>query len=391
MVTSFMNTQALTQALTKTLSQALVGALLLLAVGSSLGGCSQSLALNSVPSKIVDRAEVIGFSKIRAWGDSKPEDLQALTGKPAAADQRASLALSGGGSDGAYGAGILVGWTASGRRPEFAVVTGVSTGALAAPFAFLGPAYDAKLREVYTSYSTSDLGSPRVFSALLGGPSVADSGGLESLLTRYIDDRLLAAIADQHRRGRRLFVTTTNVEAERQVIWNLGAIAASGRNDSLRLFRRVVLASASIPGVFPPVLLDVTVDGRRYQEMHADGGTAGQVFFLPPAATHPGNDQRLLYVIRNGKLGPEWQASQGTTIAIAGRSLNTLIKAQARGDVERLQVMAERNRMGFRLAAIPDNFRQIAQEAFDRDYMRNLFELGYRQASTAYPWAAALP
>jgi hypothetical protein len=110
----------------------------------------------------------------------------------------------------------------------------------------------------------------------------------------------------------------------------------------------------------------------------------------PPGAG-TGNDQRLLYVIRNGKLGPEWQASEGTTLAIAGRSLNTLIKAQARGDVERLQVMAERNRMGFRLAAIPDSFRQVAQEAFDRDYMRNLFELGYRQAHAAYPWAAALP
>jgi predicted acylesterase/phospholipase RssA len=374
--------------------QSLVARISVLLLASGLCACSQTQAFNSVPRATIDRAEIVGFNGIRAWGDGPAADLKGLPPERAQSDAPVNyLALSGGSSDGAYAAGLLAGWTAAGTRPSFAVVTGVSTGALASPFAFLGSSHDAGLREIYTQYSTSDLGTPQIFSALLGGPSIIDSTGLEKLLAHYVDARLLAAIAREHNRGRRLLVATTNVEAERQVIWNLGAIAASGQPEAASLFRRVLLASAAVPGVFPPVLIQVKVNGRDYQEMHADGGTMGQVFFVPqPSSLQPARipePQRTIYVIRNGKLGPDWQATQATTLSIASRSLNSLIKAQARGDVERLQAMASRNGINFRLAAIPESFSKQPTEAFDRAYMRHLFDIGFRQAVDGYPWGSS--
>ena len=368
------------------------------AAALGLGGCSQSLAFNSVPAAAVDRAELKGFSNIRVWGDSKKADIDAVVGAhspvPGASNY---LALSGGGGDGAYGAGVLVGWTASGQRPSFDVVTGVSTGALAAPFAFLGSAKDTHLREVYTRYSTRDLGNVRVVSALLGGPSLLDSRGLDDLLDHYITTELMAEIAREHARGRRLLVTTTNVEAERQVIWNLGAIASSRQPEALSVLRRVLLASAALPGVFPPVLIKVTVNGSEFEEMHADGGTVGQVFFIPQSApvqsslARIGTATRNLYVIRNGKLGPEWQAVSATSLGIAGRSIGTLIKNQARGDVHRLHVAAQQAGIGFRLSAIPDTFSAVSTEPFDVVYMRKLFDLGFTQARAGSPWLKAPP
>ena len=207
----------------------------------------------------------------------------------------------------------------------------------------------------------------------------------------------MSAIAREHERGRRLLVTTANVEAERQVIWNLGAIAASRHPSALGLFRRILLASAAVPGVFPPVLIKVTADGQEYEEMHADGGMVGQVFFVPPrepgqsSLASAGAGTANLYVIRNGKLGPEYQSVTPTGLEIAGRSLGTLIKNQARGDLERLSGIASQAGMTFKLAAIPANFTAISAEPFDRDYMRKLFDIGYQQARTGYTWSNSPP
>ncbi len=369
----------------------------------ALSGCATSLAYTPVPQISINRAEVAGYSNIRTWGDADAREIQAaieLSTGPVVLSRTYSrgekspkyLALSGGGGDGAYGAGLLVGWTASGGRPTFDVVTGVSTGALAAPFVFLGPAYDGKLKEIYTRFRTHDLGTPQIFSAVFGGPSLIDASGLEKLLAHYVNVQLVADVAREHARGRRLLVATTNVEAERQVIWNLGAIAASQNADRVELFRRILLASAAIPGLLPPVLIKVTVDGREFQEMHADGGTTEQVFFVTgsrmglsaPARAH-------LYVIRNGKIGPEWQSIEPSSLSIASRSLGTLIKNQARGDVARLYARAKAEGIAFRLAAIPESFTGKYSEPFDRAYMRQLFDLGYHEARRGYPWAKAPP
>lgn len=376
-----------------------------LAIGITLAlaGCAATLAYTPVPESAASRAQVAGYSNIRRWGDASAFELDTSTaaafssasGSAKGESSRSYLALSGGGGDGAYGAGLLVGWTASGGRPTFDVVTGVSTGALAAPFVFLGPDFDAKLEEIYTRYKTDDLGTPQIFSAVLGGPSLIDASGLERLLAHYVNGELVAKVAREHARGRRLLVATINVEAERQVIWNLGAIAASTNADRIDLFRRVLLASAAVPGVFPPVLIKVTVDGHEYQEMHADGGTVGQVFFVPETAKASPQKAKYaparLYVIRNGKMGPAWQSVEPTVFKIANRSLETLIKSQARGDVERLYVRAKSDGIAFRLAAIPDRFSEVSDEPFDKIYMRKLFNLGYAEASVGYPWASAPP
>jgi predicted acylesterase/phospholipase RssA len=367
----------------------------------TLTGCANTLAFHSVPAGFADRALVGGFLKIRAWGDSSPSDLIAgldLAGGTAGAPlsgNSSALALSGGGGDGAFGAGLLVGWSATGARPRFSIVTGVSTGALMAPFAFLGSAYDGPLSELYTRYRTSDLGTSRLFSALAGGPSLADSDGLEALIAKYVDGGMMAEIAQEHRAGRRLLIATTNVEAQRQVIWSLGAIAASGRKDALSLLRNVIRASAALPGVFPPVLVTVKVDGKSYQEMHGDGGTTGQVFFVPmasPASTP--TDERskpTLYVVRNATLKPQWQQTPPTVLDITSRALATLISSQGKGDIDHLQSRAKAARVNFRLAAIPADFTRQPAEPFDQDYMRALFALGFDLARQGYRWTAYPP
>lgn len=364
-----------------------IGRVCAMAAALALGGCAASLSYKPVPELSVGRAAVTGYPTIRAWGDSGQEALDRMM--PAWASRtsersRKYLALSGGGGDGAFAAGLLVGWTASGRRPSFDVVTGVSTGALAAPFAFLGSSYDKDLEEVYTRFETGDLGNPQIFSAVFGGPSLVDASGLERLLAHYVNDELLAKVAAEHARGRRLFVATTNVEAERQVIWDLGAIAGSGHPGRLTLFRRILLASAAVPGLLPPVLVDVAVDGRVYQELHADGGMVGQVFFVPERLSPAGAE---LYVVRNGKIGPSWQSNEPTTFQIARRSLETLIKNQARGDVERLHAQAKERGIAFRLAAIPNDFPAVSTEPFDKAYMRQLFDLGFTAAKHGLAWA----
>ncbi len=255
-------------------------------------GCS-GLSRNPVPIDKMDEAVVAGMPRVRGyWDDTvinplfqqdaiqsvrdEPEDLF-----PRRADgfkDYSALAVSGGGDDGAFGAGILVGWSKSITRPKFKLVTGISTGALIAPYAFLGAAYDAKLKAAYTTISTKDIvkipGLPT-----LGSEALTDSSPLALRIAKDVNEEMLADVAAAHRRGRRLYIGTTDMDAQRFVVWNMGAIAASGHQGALDLFRKVMLASASIPGVFPPVYIEVEVDGQIYDEMHVDGGVITQVFF----------------------------------------------------------------------------------------------------------------
>src|SRR5581483_7162489 len=200
------------------------------------------------------------------------------------AGNRHFLAISGGGDDGAFGAGLLVGWSGRGDRPEFDVVTGVSTGALSAPFAFLGRTYDQQLRDIYTQTGAGDVFAKRPFVlAAIGSDALTDSAPLRSMIAHYVDQDLVQRIAEEYRKGRLLFILTTNLDQGRPVIWNVGAIASSNHPQARDLIVDVLLASASIPAVFPPVMLDVTVGGEKHQEMHVDGGTVAQAFLYPPS------------------------------------------------------------------------------------------------------------
>ncbi|CAN7601610.1 patatin-like phospholipase family protein [Phenylobacterium sp. LjRoot219] len=303
------------------------------------------------------------------------------------------LAVSGGGDDGAFGAGLLVGWTEHGDRPEFKVVTGVSTGALIAPFAFLGPRYDPVLREVYTQISQKDIFKTRNFTAALFNDAMADTSPLAALVKRHVTPEFLSEIAAEYAKGRLLLVGTTNLDARVPVVWNMTAIAASGDPDALDLFRRIMVASASIPGAFPPVMIDVDVDGRRYQEMHVDGGATRQVFLYPPQLQagalsreyHAGR-KRGVYLIRNARLDPDWASVDRRTLSIANRSVSSLIATQGVGDLDRLYMTATRDGIDYNLAFIPPTFTTPHKSEFDTHYMRELFETGRSLAAAGYRW-----
>lgn len=392
--------------------RAIANSIAIFALTLLCGGCAATLARDPVPKALVETATVGRMADIRFWGDKLPADFDRLVAhkleqtkatrpevlKPGNGRSISYLALSGGGSDGAYGAGVLTGWTKTGARPEFEVVTGVSTGALTAPFAFLGPAHDATLREIYTTHSTNELITQQALAGLLGGSALTDNTGLKTLLKQHITPKLMNAVAREHNRGRRLLIGTTNLDAQRPVIWDMGAIAASNTAHSLALFRSVLLASAAIPGIFPPVVIEVTASSRKFQELHVDGGTVGQVFFLPDGALRQKNIKKRikqskpkLYVILNGKFTPEWQDVEPTTISIASRSMATLLKAQGNGDIFRLFSSAQGNGLDFNLASIPESFAAKTTEPFDPVYMKALFDQGYADASGGYQWLKAPP
>jgi hypothetical protein len=303
------------------------------------------------------------------------------------------LAISGGGAGGAYGAGILCGWTRHGSRPQFRIVTGISTGALIAPFAFLGAGYDDALEELFTESNTGDILSARNIFALFRRDALNDSGPLWSSITTHFDADFLRKVAAQHIRGRRLYVGTTDLDSGRSITWDMGAIANSEHPQALQLFQKIILASSAVPVLFPPVDIPVTIGDRAFNELHVDGGVSSQVFVYPARLRLSEIEGRPfaqrhsdLYVIRNAKLGLEPQAVDARTLPIAGRSIALLINSQGIGDLLRIQATATRDNMNFHLAHIPDTFSVQAQETFDIDQMRALFALGFELAELGYPW-----
>jgi predicted acylesterase/phospholipase RssA len=369
--------------------------------------------LPAVPDNDEDRdIAVDGMSDIRYWGDeSTPQMLQegldaynrevaarAAAGERGPLPPAEILAVSGGGEDGAFGAGLLVGWTASGSRPQFKIVTGISTGALIAPFAFLGPAYDAKLQEAYTTMSGSDVLENRWFTAAIWGDAMADNAPLHKTVANLVDQVMLDAIAAEYAKGRLLLIGTTNLDARRPVIWNIGKIAASRNPKALDLVRKLLVASAAIPGAFPPTMVDIDIDGAHYQEMHVDGGAAAQVFVYPPnvdvgafSRANKITRQRDLYVIRNARLDPDWADVSRQTLSIMERAVSSLIQTQGVGDLYRIYLAAQRDKIAFNLAYIPSSFNVPLPKPFDNHYMVELFKLGYAVGSKGYPWAKVPP
>lgn len=301
------------------------------------------------------------------------------------------LAISGGGDNGAYGAGLLNGWTAAGTRPTFKVVTGISTGALIAPFAFLGPKYDYVLERVYTQTSQKDIFKKRGLIKGVLGDAMADSRPLADTIGEYVNQQLIDEIAGEYAKGRVLLVGTANLDSLEPVIWNMTAIAASKDPNTIPLFRSILLASASIPGAFPPVLIDVTVDGTRYQEMHVDGGTMAQVFFYPPSVnlSELGADmqrKRTLYIIRNARLDVDWASVERSTLSIASRAIASLTRTQGVGDLYRIFATTERDGIDFNLTYIPPTFNTPHLEEFDTNYMRELYAVGKQAGLAGNAW-----
>ncbi|MEM9063393.1 MAG: patatin-like phospholipase family protein [Pseudomonadota bacterium] len=380
----------------------------------ALAACTGQRLADAPPEDRYEQAVPPGFPPtIRFYGDRLPDDVEARIGTIQA--QLATLlekegklpnggvadvlTLSGGGSDGAYGAGLLNGWTRRGGRPEFALVTGISTGALIAPLAFIGSSQDCKLESLYTNLSTDDLVITQLFKALTGDAlGLSGSGALAQRIEDVLDPGTLDRIAAEHARSRRLWVGTTNLDAQRPVVWDIGAIASSGHPNRQALIRDVLLASASIPGVFPPVEIEVEVDGQRYAEMHMDGGVTRQIFFLPvridlkdrivsgPDRLQPGT----IYALRNTKLDPDYEAVEPSLVGIAGRSVSTLIKSAGVSDILVIEGQARENDFGLDVTSVPGDFDVAESEFFDPVYMRALFDVGFQSALQGSAWSTVV-
>jgi hypothetical protein len=330
-------------------------------------------------------AQIPGIPDARFWADSLTDFENALPSKPGP-----WLALSSGGSDGAFGAGLINGLTAAGKRPDFSVVTGVSSGALMAPFVFAGPRYDDALRDAYTKITAAD-----IFEIGATPESFVDTWPLKDLIAKQITPALLADIAAQYRAGRRLFVVTTDLDTERSVVWNMGAIAAHGGAQAASLFRTVLLASSAIPGAFPPVLINVESNGKQFAEMHVDGGVGGQFFVGPPALMAATSDYRLpasaLYVIVDSGLQPGFDVVERSTESILAQSVGMAVKVDTRLMLDRAYLVAKRSGIGFNVASIPSSFHAPSRGAFDPDYMKALFQTGYDLAKSPTPFSAVPP
>jgi hypothetical protein len=325
-------------------------------------------------------AAVANMPDARFWADSESEYLRALPPKPGP-----WLILSTGGEDGAFGAGLLSGWSKAGTRPEFSLVTGVSTGALIAPFAFLGSRYDEQLRDSYTTISAID-----IFEVGGKGESFLDTWPLHSLIEKRVTPELLKAIATEHARGRRLFILTTNLDAGRPVAWDIGAIATRGDKQALDLVRKVMIAAISIPGAFPPVFIEVEGNGRKFAEMHVDGGLSGQFYIAPDSMLVSTSTAKLpatdFYIIANMKLDPDFQLTERTTLSILGRTVSAAIKFVTRNAIDRAYATALRSGIGFYVAYVNPDFSAPARGAFDPDYMKALYDVGYARGAGPDPF-----
>ena len=374
-----------------------------------LTGCASTPQRQPLPPEYTLKAEIPGSPEARFWGDEWPtfaaERFEEFTDADFRRDYAGIydkphnyLAISGGGANGAFGAGLLIGWTAAGERPEFSMVTGVSTGALTAPFAFLGPDYDDEMREVYTTTTTDDIVKKRNPIAVAFSDSATDTAPLRALIAKYIDAEMIGAIAREHKRGRRLFVGTVNLDAGRTVIWNIGAIAASDYPQKMTLIHELLRASSAIPVAFPPVIISVEAEGKQFDELHVDGGTGSQVFVYPAAVNWEEITDKLkvqgkpqVYVIRNSFLEPDYRGIKRHVVPIATRTIVSLIRTQGVGDLYQIYALCRRDGNDFNLAYIPSDFTYEPTEAFDPVYMKKLLDRGYQMALDGYPWKKTPP
>lgn len=359
-----------------------------------LSGCTETLD-RALDAQEAETASIGGYGEIRSYLDARldeaPKDI--LNWAPAAKQANVNaLMISGGGAGGAFSVGVLAAWTAAKTRPQFDVVTGVSTGALIAPFAFLGAAYDDTLVHLYTSGVAKELAESKRPGGLFG-PSLLRSDPLRRMVEQFITPAIMEQIGSEHRRGRRLLVLTTNLDTQKAVVWNMGAIASSGRPDALKLFRDVLVASASIPGVYPAVMIKAESGGRLFQEMHSDGGSASQVLMLPQALLT--SSQSLVpkkhanvsfYVIVNNALMPEYAKTPDKTLSVVARAYSIFVKSQTQSALTALYNYSRITGARFHVASIDAQVPYSMLDPFNTNYMRAVYNLGYAEFHAGTLW-----
>lgn len=376
---------------------------------SILSGCNSIPKRPRVapPEHLVEQASIPHVPKARFWGDETPpfvNQLLAMSNKEVAQAypnlihrKIEVLAVSGGGANGAFTTGLMTGWTARGDRPDFMIVTGISTGAIIAPFIFLGPEYDPVLLELYTKYATKETLIKRNRVYAIARDALYDTAPLRQIMMNYLTDDVVEKIAQEHRKGRRLLLGSVNIDIMRPVTWDLGQIAISTHPGKRELIVDVIMASSAIPCVFPPVFIDVEANGATYQEMHVDGGIHSQI--MTGSISYHRDDvvKKLkakgtprLYVIRNAKVEPKWEAIEPKITDIAARSLSSLIRTQGLNNLKQLYLTAKRDGFDIYMTAIPKGFDHESEELFDLKYMNALVDEGYEAITTGDPWIKKL-
>ena len=366
---------------------------LLTASGLGLAACTTLPRLEAPP--LADAATPLGIAAPIRLGnlDSETFALQAretTKGVRKAADGSIDiLALSGGGG-GAFGAGLMVGLSKAGLRPRYEMVTGVSTGSMIAPFVFLGPEWDDELAEAYGGKATDGMLKSRGIGVLFE-PSVFRGEPLAELIDRFITDDLIEAVAKEAATGRVLLVATTNLDREETEYWNMGALAQLGGETAHNLFRTVLAASSSVPGVFPPVMIAVEQDGVTYQEMHVDGGATTPFFVAPDLAMVTGFTPQSLrgahvQVVINGQVSTAQRSTKNNAIDIAARSFSAAMNHLARVALLQTEAFAARNSMTFAFTAIPDSVVFGGSLALDEPDMKAMFEYGMRCGEHGEVW-----
>lgn len=379
----------------------------------SIQGCATMRSRNAVPMDFAGKVTISGMPDIRSDIDNPdpvvmqkslidsfkqegPVNLLGIKVYPV-------LAVSGGGANGAYGAGLLKGWSKEGSRPAFKIITGVSSGSIIALYAFLGKEYDDSLEDFFTTMSTKDVMKRKNFFSVFFGDSFMSSDPLAKKISSVVDGKLMAKVAGEHKRGRRLFVGTVNLDAQEFVVWDMGALACRGGADSLKMFRKILLASCSLPMTFPPVHFQVSSEtGELYDEMHVDGGTIRGVFYIDRLTKNmegaaklfgidPSKYRPKIYVLSNAYMSPSRQQVKDSLIDISVRSLDTVVASANNGDIYRLYATAKRRGLDFNLAYIPPDFKPQPKELFDKQDMRRLFDRGYDDAVGGYKWHKTPP
>jgi len=360
---------------------------------------SQQVLVLGIPNARFTPADVADLQQEFVASAQREIEARRRAGQTGPLPPAEMLAISGGGDDGAFGAGLLVGWTAHGDRPNFKEVTGVSTGALSAPFAFLGPEYDPQLKEVYTETTANEIVKPRGTLAAVFEDAMGDTTPLREMVSRMVDDRMVQRIGQEYEKGRLLLILTSNLDAGEECIWNIGAIAASGKPGARELIIQILMASSAIPALFPPVMIDLDVDGQHRQEMHADGGVFAQVFLYPPGidvaeATRMAGSaarHRDAYIIRNARALATGTDVKRRTLPIASRAVSLMIATSGVNDMIRIYALAARDHVGYHLAFIGNDFTQPYKGPFDQTYMRTLFQYGFDRANAGVEWKGEPP
>jgi predicted acylesterase/phospholipase RssA len=365
----------------------------------SLGPLSGCAAMRDFPAPIVPAdARLVDTPSVGSLQRTS-EDVIMPVGGIAASKLDNVLVLSGGGMNGAFPAGLLKGWSESGTRPQFDVVTGISTGALIAPYAFLGAECDAELEKAYTTIKPGEIFRPRFLLSLPWADALADSEPLRRRIKKEVTADMLVRIAHEHREGRRLYVGTTNLDTQLLVVWDMGAIAAGDDPQKLALFQEVLLASCSVPGLLPPVPINITIDGKHFSELHADGGVGASLFLpsqlqsvksrLPDSS---GASRTNVYVVIAGKLAPERATVERRLFSVTDVSLRALIQSQMESDLQRVYLLTRLTGAQFHLAAIPDELSiKTSSMSFDPKTMRQVFDAGRRFGRVSGRWHAVPP